>query len=63
MSAGQATTAWHPRIRREMAVEPSRMTPPVQALALRDFLLPMLNFNPRKRASAAQMLQHPWLAQ
>jgi len=46
-----------------MAVEPSRMTPPVQALALRDFLLPMLNFNPRKRASAAQMLQHPWLAQ
>ncbi|KAI7843708.1 hypothetical protein COHA_002607 [Chlorella ohadii] len=37
--------------------------PSEEALALRDFLLPMLNFNPRKRASAAQMLQHPWLAQ
>lgn len=37
-------------------------SPHVQALALRDFLLPMLNFHPRKRATAAQMLQHPWLA-
>ncbi|KFM25750.1 SRSF protein kinase 1 [Auxenochlorella protothecoides] len=32
------------------------------ALALRDFLLPMLAYVPSKRATAAQMLQHPWLA-
>ena len=33
----------------------------LQALGLRDFLEPMLNFVPGRRATAAQMLQHPWL--
>ncbi|ABO98079.1 predicted protein [Ostreococcus lucimarinus CCE9901] len=28
---------------------------------LSDFLSPMLDFNPSKRASAEQMLEHPWL--
>ena len=28
-----------------------------------NFLLPMMEFNPRKRATAAQSLEHPWLAQ
>ncbi|GAB4813103.1 hypothetical protein N2152v2_000149 [Parachlorella kessleri] len=32
-----------------------------EALALRDFLLPMLSFDPARRATAAEMLQHPWL--
>ena len=41
---------------------PSTTPPPVQALALRDFMLPMLSFDPARRASAAEMLQHPWLA-
>ncbi|KAL6770053.1 hypothetical protein ACKKBG_A33415 [Auxenochlorella protothecoides x Auxenochlorella symbiontica] len=36
--------------------------PREDALALRDFLLPMLAYVPSKRATAAQMLQHPWLA-
>jgi serine/threonine-protein kinase SRPK3 len=26
-----------------------------------DFLLPMLHFDPDKRATAAEALQHPWL--
>ena len=37
--------------------------PDPQALALRDFLLPMLAFDPARRATAAEMLQHPWLSQ
>ena len=35
--------------------------PLLQARAFADFLLPMLNFVPSKRATAGQMLQHPWL--
>jgi serine/threonine-protein kinase SRPK3 len=31
------------------------------AKALADFLVPMLEWNPEKRASAQQMLNHPWL--
>ncbi len=33
----------------------------MQALGLRNFLEPMLNFIPSKRATAAQSLQDPWL--
>ena len=33
----------------------------VQARGLRDFLLPMLDFLPEKRATAEAMLEHPWL--
>lgn len=32
-----------------------------EAQALADFLLPMLNWNHEKRASAQEMLKHPWL--
>jgi serine/threonine protein kinase len=32
----------------------------VQAAGLRDFLEPMLDFVPERRATAAEMLQHPW---
>lgn len=32
-----------------------------EAAGLRDFLMPMLEFDPAKRASAAEMLDHPWL--
>lgn len=35
--------------------------PFAQARAFADFLMPMLNFVPSKRATAGQMLQHPWL--
>ena len=33
----------------------------MQALGLKEFLLPMLNLVPGKRATAAEMLRHPWL--
>lgn len=33
----------------------------MQAHGLRDFLVPMLNFVPGKRATAAESLRHPWL--
>lgn len=33
-----------------------------EAVAFADFLLPMLEWDPEKRASAKQMLDHPWLA-
>jgi serine/threonine protein kinase len=33
-----------------------------EAHALNDFLLPMLNYYPEKRASAQQMLNHYWLS-
>lgn len=33
-----------------------------EAKALTDFLLPMLEYYPEKRASAKTMLQHPWLS-
>ena len=33
----------------------------LQARSFADFLLPMLNFVPGKRATAGQMLKHPWL--
>jgi serine/threonine protein kinase len=32
-----------------------------EAQAFADFLVPMLDWNPEKRASAQQMLDHPWL--
>ena len=32
-----------------------------EAVALTDFLLPMLSPDPLKRRSAKQMLSHPWL--
>uniref|UniRef100_A0A8D0E606 non-specific serine/threonine protein kinase n=1 Tax=Salvator merianae TaxID=96440 RepID=A0A8D0E606_SALMN len=35
--------------------------PQDEAAAFTDFLLPMLELNPEKRASAAQCLRHPWL--
>jgi serine/threonine protein kinase len=31
------------------------------AKAFSNFLVPMLEFDPNKRATAAQCLQHPWL--
>lgn len=34
----------------------------VEAQDLTDFLLPMLEWDPQKRATAQQMLSHPWLA-
>ena len=33
----------------------------LQALSLASFLKPMLEFSPERRATAQQMLQHPWL--
>ena len=33
-----------------------------EAAAFADFLLPMLRFVPEERATAAEMLRHPWLA-
>lgn len=33
-----------------------------EAENLADFLLPMLAVDPKKRATAAQMLRHPWLS-
>ena len=32
-----------------------------EAQALTDFLMPMLDWDPQRRASARQMLSHPWL--
>lgn len=32
-----------------------------EALALTDFLMPMLNYYPERRATAQSMLNHPWL--
>jgi len=32
-----------------------------EAIALADFLMPMLNWDPEKRASAKTLLDHPWL--
>ena len=33
----------------------------MQAQALTDFMLPMLEYIPSRRATAAEMLRHPWL--
>lgn len=33
----------------------------VEAQGIADFLLPMLEWDPQKRATAQQMLSHPWL--
>ena len=33
----------------------------MQAQGLSSFLLPMLEYAPDKRATAAEMLRHPWL--
>lgn len=35
---------------------------PIEAKEFTNFLVPMLNFNPANRASAAQCLKHPWLS-
>ncbi len=32
-----------------------------EAISLTDFLLPMLNYYPERRATAQSMLNHPWL--
>lgn len=32
-----------------------------RALAFQDFLLPMLEFDPADRATAADCLKHPWI--
>lgn len=32
------------------------------ARAMSDFLLPMLEYDTSKRATAASMLKHPWIA-
>lgn len=32
-----------------------------EAQAFTDFLIPMLRWDPNKRASAEEMLKHPWL--
>ena len=40
---------------------PAPLPPLLQARSFADFLMPMLNFVPSKRATAGQMLQHPWL--
>lgn len=37
--------------------------PPNDAKALTEFLQPMLEFEPTKRATATQCLQHPWLGE
>ena len=34
----------------------------IEAQALTDFLLPMLEWDPQNRATAQQMLSHPWLS-
>lgn len=34
----------------------------VEAQGITDFLLPMLEWDPQKRATAQQMLSHPWLS-
>jgi serine/threonine protein kinase len=31
------------------------------ALMIEDFLLPMLEYDPKKRISAKEALKHPWL--
>lgn len=36
---------------------------PIEAKKFSDFLLPMLEYNPVIRASAAECLNHPWLEQ
>eukprot|EP00882_Tetradesmus_deserticola_P017602 GHRQ01018858.1.p1 GENE.GHRQ01018858.1~~GHRQ01018858.1.p1 ORF type:complete len:160 (+),score=57.79 GHRQ01018858.1:56-535(+) len=35
--------------------------PRAEARGMADFLLPMLHFDPDKRATAAEALKHPWL--
>lgn len=35
--------------------------PEEEARAFADFLVPMLEFDPSKRATAAECLKHPWL--
>ncbi|EFN58325.1 hypothetical protein CHLNCDRAFT_7891, partial [Chlorella variabilis] len=45
----------------EQVLQEKYFLPAAEAQQLRDFLLPMLHFDPAKRASAADMLRHPWL--
>ena len=35
--------------------------PPEKARGFRDFLIPMLEFDPAKRATAEDCLRHPWI--
>lgn len=35
--------------------------PEKEAFAIEDFLLPMLEYDPKKRISAREALKHPWL--
>jgi serine/threonine protein kinase len=55
-SQGRAANTWQ----QFTVVACCRPCPP-QATQLCDFLLPMLRFDPTKRATAAEMLNHPWL--
>jgi len=32
-----------------------------EAYEIEEFLLPMLNYNPKKRVQAREALEHPWL--
>ncbi|KAI3424978.1 hypothetical protein D9Q98_008359 [Chlorella vulgaris] len=45
----------------ERVLEEKYKLPRHEAQSFADFLLPMLNFVPSKRATAGQMLRHPWL--
>lgn len=51
-------TAWCPQL---TFISSFLTSFPLQAHGLRDFLVPMLNFVPGKRATAYECLQHPWL--
>jgi len=50
----------HKRLLKDVLVKKYHMKKK-EAQNLNDFLLPMLEFSPDKRASAKQMLTHPWL--
>jgi serine/threonine-protein kinase SRPK3 len=45
----------------EEVLEDKYCVPRKEAKEIAAFLLPMLRYDPEERASAAEMLQHPWL--
>lgn len=49
----------------QTAASPTALAPlpslPLQAMGLRDFLLGALCFDPAKRSTAGELLEHPWL--